>query len=59
MVQLFIYIFFGTALAVGLYCLWVSLRVEIHRAPGMRFGHGHAFQPIMNASPVRHASNRH
>jgi hypothetical protein len=57
MFQLFIFAFFGAALAVGFYCLWVSLRAEILRAP-MRFGHGHALHPAMDASPIRPISTR-
>jgi hypothetical protein len=37
MTHFLILTFFGTALAVGMYCLWVSLRVELARVP--RFLH--------------------
>jgi hypothetical protein len=60
MIHFLIYAFFGSALAVGFYCLWVSLRVEFHRVPdSMRFGNGHALHPALDASPIRSASTRH
>ncbi len=49
MTHVLILTFFGTALAVGLYCLWVSLRVEFARVP--RFLHidgGDTYHPAMS-----------
>jgi hypothetical protein len=60
MIHFLIYSFFGVTLAVGLYCLWVALRVEFHRSPSyMRFGNGQALQPALDASPSPSASTRH
>jgi len=58
MIHFLILSFFGTALAVGLYCFWVALRVEVNRAPSyMRFDRGHAMNSGLHASSVRTASH--
>lgn len=58
MVHIFIVMFFGSALAVGLYCLWVALRLEVNRAPkSMRFDHHSALHPAIantSAHPAPH-----
>ena len=50
--------FFGTALAVGLYCLWVSLRVEFARVPRfLQMDGGDTLHPAshsMNGRPAQH-----
>ena len=53
MIHLFILLFFGSALAIGLYCLWVALLVEVNRAPkSMRFkNHRVLHRAIGHASP--------
>jgi hypothetical protein len=54
MIHLFILLFFGSALAVGLYCLWVALLVEVNRAPkSMRFNNDRVLRPA-----IGHASTQ-
>lgn len=51
MIHIVIFLFFGSALVVGLYCLWVALRVEVNRAPkSMRFNNHDLHSTIGHAS---------
>jgi len=58
MIHVLIVSFFSAVFALGLYCLWVSLRVEVNRAPSyMRFGTGHSMNPALDAVPIRSGSH--
>jgi hypothetical protein len=58
MIQFLIYSFFSVLMAVGLYCLWVALRVEFHRhRAAMHLSNGHAISAL-DAVPVRSANTR-
>jgi hypothetical protein len=58
MIDVLILSFFSAAFALGLYCLWVSLRVEVNRAPSyMRFGTGHPLNPVLGTAPIRPGSH--
>ena len=51
MTNVLILTFFGTALAVGLYCLWVSLRVEFARVPRfLQMDGGDTLHPAMSGT---------
>ena len=57
MIHFFILLFFGTVLTVGLYCLWVALRVEHNRAPkSMRFNHDRELHSVMGTSTSVHST---
>ncbi len=50
MTHYLIYTFFALAVAVGLYCLWVSLRVEFARVPRFMEASNHAAMHVGGAT---------